>query len=141
MKKKTSTGELYELLETSGDFCAVDKMLETEPITFTRYLKELMKTYQISGTGLMRNSLLSKSYTYQVLDGSRQPERNVVLRLAFSLGCSLKEVQHLRRFRIMEYFIRKSAEMRRLFSEFARGIRWQRKMSFWKRLASRGFYK
>ena len=95
MKKKTSTGELYELLETSGDFCAVDKMLETEPITFTRYLKELMKTYQISGTGLMRNSLLSKSYTYQVLDGSRQPERHVVLRLAFSLGCSLKEVQHL----------------------------------------------
>lgn len=95
MKKKTSTGELYELLETSGDFCAVDKILETEPITFTRYLKELMKTYQISGTGLMRNSLLSKSYTYQVLDGSRQPERNVVLRLAFSLGCSLKEVQHL----------------------------------------------
>lgn len=95
MKKKTSTGELYELLETSGDFCAVDKILETEPITFTRYLKELMKTYQISGTGLMRNSLLSKSYTYQVLDGSRQPERNVVLRLAFSFGCSLKEVQHL----------------------------------------------
>ena len=95
MKKKTSTGELYELLETSGDFCAVDKMLETEPITFTRYLKELMKTYQISGTGLMRNSLLSKSYTYQVLDWSRQPERNVVLRLSFSLGCSLKEVQHL----------------------------------------------
>lgn len=95
MKKKTSTGELYELLETSGDFCAVDKILETEPITFTRYLKELMKTYQISGTGLMRNSLLSKSYTYQVLDGSRQPERNVVLWLAFSLGCSLKEVQHL----------------------------------------------
>ena len=43
MKKKTSTGELYELLETSGDFCAVDKILETEPITFTRYLKELMK--------------------------------------------------------------------------------------------------
>ena len=34
--------------ETSGDFCAVDKILETEPITFTRYLKELMKTYQIS---------------------------------------------------------------------------------------------
>lgn len=95
MKKKTSTGELYELLETSGDFCAVDKILETEPITFTRYLKELMKTYQISGTGLIRNSLLSKSYTYQVLDGSRQPERNVVLRLVFSLGCSLKEVQHL----------------------------------------------
>ena len=132
MKKKTSTGELYELLETSGDFCAVDKILETEPITFTRYLKELMKTYQISGTGLMRNSLLSKSYTYQVLDGSRQPERNVVLRLAFSIFW---------RFRIMEYFSRKSAEMRRLFSEFARGIRWQRKMSFWRRLASRGFYK
>ena len=77
MKKKTSTDELYELLETSGDFCAVDKILETEPITFTRYLKGLMKTYQISGTGLIRNSLLSKSYTYQVLDGSRQPERNV----------------------------------------------------------------
>ena len=95
MKKKTSTDELYELLETSGDFCAVDKILETEPITFTRYLKGLMKTYQISGTGLIRNSLLSKSYTYQVLDGSRQPERNVVLRLALSLGCSLKEVQHL----------------------------------------------
>ena len=90
----------------------------------------------------MRNSLLSKSYTYQVLDGSRQPERNVVLRLAFSLGCSLKEVQHLLALSdngILYPKIRRDAAM--IFSEFARGIRWQRKMSFWRRLANRGFYK
>lgn len=95
MEKRTPTDELYELLETSGDFAAVEKLLEPEPVTFTQYLKELMKTYRVTGAALMRNSLLSKSYTYQVLDGSRQPERNVVLRLAFSLGCSSKEAQHL----------------------------------------------
>lgn len=61
----------------------------------TEYLRELLVLHDLTMTELVRISLLSKSYVYQIFNGERMPSRDVLLRIALSMSCTIDEIQHL----------------------------------------------
>ena len=65
-----------------------------ESRTIDEYLLELIKKYDISIADIVRLSLLSKSYVYQIFNGERQPSREVLIRIGIVVGCTVDELQH-----------------------------------------------
>lgn len=66
----------------------------TNPTT-TKFLKDLLEKKNVKPTDLARESLLDCSFTYQLLNGTRNPNRNILLRFAFVLKMNLEETQQL----------------------------------------------
>lgn len=64
---------------------------------FRRLVYELMGRGDWKFIEITRRTMLSKSFLYQILDGTRQPSRDIVLRLAICLGASVDETQQLLR--------------------------------------------
>ncbi|RRD93916.1 hypothetical protein EII17_10320 [Clostridiales bacterium COT073_COT-073] len=63
---------------------------------FSEYLKTLILKYKISKSELVRQSGLSKSYAYAILNGSRRPpSRNRVILMAFAVTANFEETQNL----------------------------------------------
>lgn len=95
--KFLETNKLLELVETSpkvfgrmimeGDF--FDK------VSLTEYLQELLTKHGLTMMEIVRISLLSKSYVYQIFSGERMPGRDVLLRIGLSMSCTVDEIQHL----------------------------------------------
>lgn len=63
--------------------------------TPTSYLKDLLDLKGIKSSELSRKALLDRSFTYQILNGIRKANRNLLLRFSFVLHLSLVETQHL----------------------------------------------
>ena len=91
-----STTELMSLLlrepDTVGDI-GFDTPSEAGAIP-TR-LARAMKYKKVTAPELVKRTGLSKSYVYQMLDGTRLPGRDVLLRIAFELNLGLQEIQRL----------------------------------------------
>lgn len=64
-------------------------------VSLTEYLRELLVIHDLTMTELVRISLLSKSYVYQIFNGERMPSRDVLLRIALAMSCTIDEIQHL----------------------------------------------
>lgn len=97
--RAVSTENLMKLLETSVDLSAT---LAEHPGdfavgSFSELLKTLLLEHGLSVAALEQRSLLSRSFTYQLLRGDRVPGRDIVLRLAIALHCSVDETQRLLR--------------------------------------------
>lgn len=66
-----------------------------EKISLTEYLQELLMKHELTMMEVVRVSLLSKSYVYQIFNGERMPSRDVLLRIGLSMSCTIDEIQHL----------------------------------------------
>lgn len=66
-----------------------------EQTSLTEYLKKLIAEKGITVSDVVRISLLSKSYVYQVFSGERAPLRDTLLRIGISMSCTIDEMQHL----------------------------------------------
>ncbi len=66
-----------------------------EKISLTEYLQELLMKHELTMMEVVRVSLLSKSYVYQIFNGERIPSRDVLLRIGLSMSCTIDEIQHL----------------------------------------------
>jgi transcriptional regulator with XRE-family HTH domain len=62
---------------------------------FAETLAAAMKRANLTAHELIGRTLLSKSYVYQTLDGTRIPSRDALLRFALALRLELPEVQRL----------------------------------------------
>lgn len=91
------TDALLKLVRTSPQI--LEEMIVEgnfpQNITLTEYLQELLDEKELLITDVVRMSLLSKSYVYQVFSGERIPSRDVLLRLGLAISCSIDEMQHL----------------------------------------------
>lgn len=91
------TNELLELVKNSPQLFG--RMVVggeiPEAVSLPEYLQELMQKHNMTMTDVIRISLLSKSYVYQIFSGERMPSRDVLLRLGLSMSCSVDEIQQL----------------------------------------------
>ena len=60
-----------------------------------RHLKHLLSEKGISKADVARDSLLDRTYTYQIFSGKKNPSRNKLISLAFGLHLSDEETQTL----------------------------------------------
>lgn len=61
----------------------------------TRHLNRLLSQKGISKAEVVRDSLLSKAYVYQIFSGERTSSRDKLIAIAFGLRLSEKETQDL----------------------------------------------
>lgn len=57
------------------------------------HLKMLLEQKGISKADVVRNSLLNRTYVYQIFDGRRMPSRNKLIAIAFGMHLSVEETQ------------------------------------------------
>ncbi len=67
---------------------------EPEP-ELTSLVKEIMRKKGKDCAEMSEDALISRSFGYQIISGIRVPSRDIVLRLALSMGCDLTTTQRL----------------------------------------------
>lgn len=95
--KGLKTDNLLELVKGSPQIFG--KMVAQgdcfDKVSLTEYLQELLNKHELTMMEVVRISLLSKSYVYQIFNGERMPSRDVLLRIGLSMSCTIDEIQHL----------------------------------------------
>lgn len=95
--KLLKTNNLLELVKDSPKI--LEQMIAEgdffDKVSLTEYLQELLNKHELTMMEVVRISLLSKSYVYQIFNGERMPSRDVLLRIGLSMSCTVDEVQHL----------------------------------------------
>lgn len=95
--KLKDTKELMELVKKYpkkfGDIMLGNDV--TEYTNLQDYLHSLLEKHQVSLTDVVRISLLSKSYVYQIFSGDRVPSRDSIIRIGFAMSCDIDELQHM----------------------------------------------
>ena len=95
-KKEQITNELHTLLESMGlkDYDAYITANDISgDLTIQSYFEDYMADHGLSKKDLVKNSLLDRTYGYQILSGLRQPSRDKILALCLSAGMSFHEIQ------------------------------------------------
>ena len=95
-KKEQITNELHTLLESMGlkdydDYITANDI--TGDLTIQSYFEEYMADHGLNKKDLVKNSLLDRTYGYQILSGLRQPSRDKILAMCLSAGMSFHEIQ------------------------------------------------
>lgn len=94
-----NTDRLMEILENTAQLPPILEELAEEfnAPSFCEQLSAYMDRQQLNAARLSELALMSRSFTYQICNGERQPSRDIVLRLALVLGLSVEETQRLLR--------------------------------------------
>ena len=92
-----STDELQKVLENAD---SLEKYLDNNfsditNITLPEYLEKLLEQKGISKSAVIEKSNIQKNYAYQIFDGSKNPSRDKVLALAFSMELDVNETNRL----------------------------------------------
>ena len=96
-KKKTTSQRLLQI-RRSGTFHEVlDSHNAADTPVFCQYLYRLMEERHLSPKEMISETGVHKSYFYAVLAGQRTPGKNIILRCALVLRCSLNETNRLLR--------------------------------------------
>lgn len=91
-----TTARLLKLLESSpNQFRDAQLSASHENIYFHEYLYALMEKKNVQTIDLIAGACISKTYTYQFVNGERIPGRDIVLRMGFFLKLKVSEVQRL----------------------------------------------
>lgn len=89
-----STEELLNLLQNL-DIEEFKKSDSFQDINISAYLNELLKQHGLQTKDVIIRLNMERSYTYQILNGRRQPTRNFLIRIAFLCQLSADETQRL----------------------------------------------
>lgn len=99
MNMRKSTQELLKLLNTAPHFSDYIENEEDNLIKQTslcQYLNTLLDEKNITKSQMIKLSGLDRTYAYQILSGNRKnPDRDKVLAICFSLKLSFEETQNL----------------------------------------------
>ncbi len=94
MKEQRTT---TSLLRTISQAPMLNQALESkaEEVTLDGHLQAQLQKSGVSASVLMQRMLVSKPFVYQILNGTRKPGRDILLRMALALELSLEETQRL----------------------------------------------
>lgn len=92
-----TTDELQKVLENSDDLEKYlnDNFDDINNITFTEYIEKCLAEKGVSKSDVIEQSNIQKNYAYQIFDGSKNPSRDKVLALAFSMKLDIPETNRL----------------------------------------------
>ena len=96
-KRELLTEELLEQLLKSSSPEAYLEEAPADERSLAEYLTDLTYARGIKRSDVVRGSMLNATFTYQVYKGTRKAGRDNVIRLAFGVGCTLRETQRLMR--------------------------------------------
>lgn len=89
------TRDLEEIL-TKASMLDKNRILsEIKKISFQDYINQLMLEKNIEKSAIIRDSLIPRTYAYQIFQGSKQAGRDKVLQLAFAMKLDLDETNRL----------------------------------------------
>ena len=92
-----ATDKLLLMIENEEDISQNWKQLSEhmDAPSFCEYLYKLISERNINTRELSVKTLLSRSFTYQILSGDRIPSRDIILRTAVAVGITVDETQRL----------------------------------------------
>lgn len=89
------TRDLEEIL-TKASMLNKNRILsEIKKVSFQDYINQLMLEKNIEKSAIIRDSLIPRTYAYQIFQGSKQAGRDKVLQLAFAMKLDLDETNRL----------------------------------------------
>lgn len=89
------TRDLEEIL-TKARMLNKNRILsEIKKVSFQDYINQLMLEKNIEKSAIIRDSLIPRTYAYQIFQGSKQAGRDKVLQLAFAMKLDLDETNRL----------------------------------------------
>lgn len=96
MKKEQKTNELHKVLKSLSlkeyeSYIAENDILP--PRTIQSYFEEYIREHGLTKKELVGNSLLDRTYGYQILSGMRKPSRDKILALCLSGKMTFEEIQ------------------------------------------------
>lgn len=94
-----STGDLMESLSASENLDAFFTENESQFCgeDIAAYLNQLLRQKHLRKSTVIRRSMLSEIYAYQIFGGVKKPRRDKLLCLALGMGLSLEETQKMLR--------------------------------------------
>lgn len=98
-KKSVETKELFQALSESNhinDFLQ-DNKGEINNIDLHTHLYQLMEQAGLTIPQIIEKTSISKSLAYQIFNGQRTPNRNMIIRMAFVMKLDINETQRLLR--------------------------------------------
>ena len=100
MKKtdRITTSQALNQIRKCGTFQEV--LAESDKIeepSFNQALYEVMSEKRIKPRDVIARTSIDRSYFYHILSGKKLPSKNVVMRLALAIGCTLNETNRLLR--------------------------------------------
>ena len=91
------TEELLErLLASSGPEAYLDQA-PTDDRSLSDYLMDLIDAHGVRRADVVRRSAVNSTFVYQIFAGERQVGRDNAIKIAFGIGCTLRETQRLLR--------------------------------------------
>jgi hypothetical protein len=78
--------------EELGNFVAENK-LSSGDLSFHKYFEELLSEKGLRTSSVVKDSLISRTYAYQILDGRKNPNRDKVIAFCLAAGLELSQVQ------------------------------------------------
>lgn len=95
---KKSTVELLSLIKQTSDFSTYSKQNANdfiEPLPLHICLTNLLTEKSLKKSEVIRGSGLDRGYGYDIFSGTKQPSRDKLLAICFSMQLSTEEVQQL----------------------------------------------
>lgn len=93
MAKKTE--ELQQILKHASKDELNTYLKEVSNITFQQYFESLCDKYALNKSTIIQNSLLDRTYAYQIIQERRNGSKDKILLLALGLQCNLQECNKL----------------------------------------------
>lgn len=95
MKNKQTT-ELLNILNSIDDYKSLktyinDTLDENNEITIASYFNNICEEKKISKSKLIADGDIDRTYGYQILNGSKNPSRDNIIKLALSAKLTLEE--------------------------------------------------
>lgn len=97
IEKKTS--ELLDILNSIDDCHKLNKYVSNElnnnnTITIPKLFDKICKEKHLSKSTLINNAEIDRTYGYQILNGSKNPSRDNIIKLCLSAQLTLEETEH-----------------------------------------------
>lgn len=98
VNKTVETKRLFEMAEASPK--VLKKMLLEDrsfpqALSLQDFLRKMLTEHGGSIAEVVRISLLSKTFVYQIFSGARNPSRDMLLRVGLAMSLSIDEMQHM----------------------------------------------
>lgn len=90
-----STTDLLNMIKNSHDQDLKETIDTIKEMTFSEYFDYLCRIKEISRSEIIKQTNLSRTYAYQIFDGSKKASRDKIIQIALALKGTLKETERL----------------------------------------------
>lgn len=93
--KEPLTEELLEELLNSSDPKKFADKYDIESKTLSEYLQQLLDEKELKRPDVIKRASINDTFGYEIFIGKKNPSRDYVLRIAFSMGLNLRETNRI----------------------------------------------